>query len=188
MTDVTVILRQIDQGKAAAADLLPLVYDELRRLAAGQMKQERPGQTLQATALVHEAFLRLLGGSAPTWENRRHFFGAAAIAMQRILVEQARRKQRLRHGGGHNQVDISDLNIIASDLAPDDDLLALDEALTQLEQQDSQKAELVRLRYFAGLNEAEAAKTLNISRATAARWWAYSKAWLFERVRGSGEL
>ncbi len=108
--------------------------------------------------------------------------------MQRILVEQARRKKRLRHGGGHHQVDISDLNIIASDVAPDDDLLALDEALTQLEEQDSQKAELVRLRYFAGLNEAEAAKTLNISRATAARWWAYSKAWLFERVRDSGAL
>ncbi len=188
-TDVTVILHQIDEGRAVASDLLPLMYDKLRLLAAGYMQQERSGQTLQATALlVHEAFLRLLGSTTPTWENRRHFFRAAAIAMQRILVEQARRKKRVRHGGDHHRVDISNLNIIASVVAPDDDLLARDEALAQLEQQDSQKAELVRLRYFSGLNEAEAEKTLNISRATATRWCAYSNAWLFEHVRDSSDL
>ncbi len=182
MTDVTLILNAIEQGDASADDLMPLVYEELRRMAAGKIKQERPGQTLQATALVHEAFLRLLG-SKSTWENRRHFFGAAAIAMQRILVEQARRKQRLKRGGEFQKVELSNVDIIADEGSADDDLLALDEALRELEREDPRKAELVRLRYFAGLNEDEAAETLGISRATASRWWAFARAWLFAKIR-----
>ena len=181
MTDVTVILNAIEQGSASTEELLPLVYDELRRLASARMKQEQPGQTLQATALVHEAFLKLLG-SESTWENRRHFFAAAALVMQRILVDKARRKQRLKHGGDLQKAQLSDLDLLADDGA-DDDLLALDEALREFDRHDASKAELVRLRYFAGLSEEEAAKTLNISRATAARWWAYAKAWLFDKMR-----
>ncbi|MEZ6128365.1 MAG: ECF-type sigma factor [Planctomycetaceae bacterium] len=182
MTDVTVLLRAIGQGQARTEDLLPLVYDELRRLAAGQMQHEQPGQTLQATALVHEAFLRLVGHDAATWENRRHFFGAAALAMQRILVEQARRRQRLKRGGDMQQINVSDMDIVADTLTPAEDLLAIDQALQDFSVQDPQKAELVRLRYFAGLTEAEAAQALGISRPTASRWWTYAKAWLFARV------
>jgi RNA polymerase sigma factor (TIGR02999 family) len=183
MTDVTVILNAIESGNGRTEDLLPLVYDELRRLAAGQMHHERPGHTLQATALVHEVFLRLLGDNPPTWQNRRHFFGAAALAMQRILVEQARRKKRLRHGGQHQKVDMSDMDIVADGLKADLDVLAIDEALHSFQQEEPQKAELVRLRYFAGLSEEEAAQTLNISRATASRWWTYARAWLFARIQ-----
>ncbi len=187
MSDVTVLLNAIEQGTARTEDLLPMVYDELRRLAAGHMQHERPGQTLQATALVHEAFLRLVGNEDATWENRRHFFGAAALAMQRILVEQARRKQRRKHGGGVQQVPLSDVDIVAKNLPAADELLAIDEALQEFTDQDPDKAELVRLRYFAGLTEPEAAAALNISRATASRWWTYAKAWLFARVNGSAE-
>ncbi len=188
MKSVSLILNAIEDGNAKSADLLPLVYDELRRLAAGKIRNEHPGQTLQATALVHEAFLRLVGNEAATWESRRHFFGAAALAMQRILVEQARRKQRLKHGGELQRVPLSDMDmvpdeLVAADGLNDDELLAIDEALTEFETQNPEKAELVRLRYFAGLTEEEAAQTLGISRATAARWWAYAKAWLFARVR-----
>lgn len=186
MTNVTVILNAIEAGAARTEDLLPLVYDELRRLAAVQMQHEAAGRTLQATALVHEAFLRLIGNEQPTWQNRRHFFGAAAMAMQRILVEQARRRWQLKRGGAHQQVELIDVEIVAAPRPSDDELLALDDALRQLELEDPAKAELVRLRYFAGLTEAEAALALNISRATASRWWTFAKAWLFQRVQGNG--
>ena len=169
-------------GEPQAADkLLPLVYDELRRVAAAQLAQERPGQTLQATALVHEAYLRLVGGGDSSWENRRHFFAAAAEAMRRILVERARRKKRVRHGGGHCRVDL-DADEMPIEI-PAVDLLALDEALDRWAAEDPQKAELVKLRFFAGLGEQEAAEVLGISRATAARHWAYARAWLFDRLR-----
>ncbi len=184
MTSVTIVLNAIESGEARTEDLLPLVYDELRKLAAGQMKHERAGQTLQATALVHEAFLRLVGDDKATWQNRRHFFGAAAIAMQRILVEQARRKSRLKRGGDLQGVDLSQIDVSVDEAKSDDELMALDEALTLFQSEDQEKAELVRLRYFAGLTEEEAALALDISRATASRWWTYSKAWLFEKMRG----
>lgn len=187
MSNVTVLLNAIEQGKARTEDLLPLVYGELRLLATGHMRREQPGQTLQATALVHEAFLRLVGNDDATWENRRHFFGAAALAMQRILVEQARRKLRLKHGGNAQREHLSDLDVVAEDMPAAGDLLAIDEALAEFSNQEPEKAELVRLRYFAGLTEPEAAAALNISRATASRWWTYSKAWLFAKVNGTSE-
>lgn len=181
MSDVTVILNAIESGNASTDDLLPVVYAELRRLAAGKMKNEQPGQTLQATALVHEAFLKLVGGES-TWENRRHFFAAAALAMQRILIDRARRKQRLKHGGHFDRVEWTDPGLLPQ--AEDDtQLIALGDALEEFEQEEPQKAELVRLRYFVGLGEDEAAKTLGISRATASRWWSYAKAWLFDRIQ-----
>jgi RNA polymerase sigma factor (TIGR02999 family) len=180
--ELTQILAAVASGEPQAADkLLPLVYEELRQVAAAKLAQERPGQTLQATALVHEAYLRLLGGEAESWQNRRHFFAAAAEAMRRILVERARRKRRLRHGGGRHRVEFD-----AEELAiepPNVDLLALDEALDSLTAEDPVKADLVKLRFFAGLGEQEAAEVLGISRATAARHWAYSRAWLFDRLR-----
>lgn len=180
--EITRVLAAVASGEPRAAEqLLPLVYDELRRVAAAQMAHERPGQTLQATALVHEAYLRLIGGGAESWENRRHFFAAAAEAMRRILVERARRKRRVRHGGEHRRVEIEADEIPFE--APRVDLLALDDALDQLAAEDPQKAELVKLRFFAGLGEQEAADLLGISRATAARHWAYARAWLFDRLR-----
>lgn len=184
---ITHVLAAVAAGEPQAAEkLLPLVYEELRQVAARQLAHERPGQTLQATALVHEAYLRVVGGDvvggrADLWQNRRHFFAAAAEAMRRILVERARRKRRVRHGGGHHRVDLD-----ADDLpleTPAVDLLALDEALDRLAAEDPPKAELVKLRFFAGLSEQEAADILGISRATAARHWAYARAWLFDRLR-----
>ncbi|MDG1897719.1 MAG: ECF-type sigma factor [Fuerstiella sp.] len=183
MTDVTVLLSAIEQGEARTEELLPMVYGELRRLAGDQMKHERAGQTLQATALVHEAFLRLVDDAEATWQNRRHFFGAAAIAMQRILVEQVRRKNRLKHGGERQRVNLSNVDIVADTLTPADDLLAIDEALQEFEIREPDKAELVHLRYFAGLTEVEVAQAMGISRATASRWWTFAKAWLFARIR-----
>jgi RNA polymerase sigma factor (TIGR02999 family) len=180
---VTQLLERIQAGdRVATDDLLPLVYDELRRLAAAKLAHEAPGHTLQATALVHEAYLRLVGTGEriAAWDHRGHFFAAAAEAMRRILVEAARRKQRLKHGGGRDEVSLD--NVIAPADVLDDDLLAVDEALERFTREDPQKAELVKLRYFAGLSEAEAAEVLAISRATAARWWAYSRAWLYERL------
>lgn len=180
-SEITRVLAAAASGDSQAVEqLLPLVYDELRRVAAAQMARERPGQTLQATALVHEAYLRLIG-DGQSWENRRHFFAAAAEAMRRILVERARRKRRLRHGGGHRRVEIEADEIPIE--TPRVDLLALDEALDQLAAEDPQKAELVKLRFFAGFGEQEAADLLGISRATAARHWAYARAWLFDRLR-----
>jgi RNA polymerase sigma factor (TIGR02999 family) len=183
--EVTRVLAAFASGEPqAAAELLPLVYEELRRVAAGQLSHERPGQTLQATALVHEAYLRLLGGDQ-SWENRRHFFAAAAEAMRRILIDRARRKRRLRHGGDHRRVELEADEIPIE--TPPVDLIALDEALDQLAAEEPQKAELVKLRFFAGLSEQEAADLLGISRATAARHWAYARAWLFDRLRDDEE-
>lgn len=187
MTDVTRILWQMESGDPSAAEkLLPLIYDELRKLAAARLAQEKPGQTLQATALVHDAYLRLVGHQgasdprSPGWNGRGHFFGAAAEAMRRILVEQARRKQRVRHGGGHQRVDLNGQIQISQE--GDDRLVALDEALQHLEGDDPAAAAVVKLRYFAGLTIDEAAQTLNISVRTANRHWAYARAWLYQRL------
>jgi RNA polymerase sigma factor (TIGR02999 family) len=182
MTDITRILSAIEQGDPHAAEqLLPLVYDELRRLAAQKLAQEKPGQTLQATALVHEAYIRLIGDEPRAWQGRGHFFAAAAEAMRRILVEKARRKKRLKHGGDRRRVPLDDVAAPAD--APADDLLALDEALAGLAEEDPVKARLVELRFFAGLSVEDAARCLGISRATADRYWAYARAWLYEKVR-----
>jgi RNA polymerase sigma factor (TIGR02999 family) len=183
MSDVTQILSAIEQGDPhAAAQLLPLVYDELRRLAAAKLAQEKPGQTLQATALVHEAYLRLVGGGDRAWDSRGHFFAAAAEAMRRIVVETARRKMRARHGGGRHRVEV-ELADLPTRLSPDD-LLVLDEALARLEQLDPIKARLVTLRYFAGMTIEQAAAALNISRVTAHRYWTFARAWLHEQITG----
>jgi len=184
---VTRILERVRCGEpSAASELLPLVYDELRRLAAAKMARERPDQTLQPTALVHEAWLRLAGNEQQQWNGRAHFFGAAAEAMRRILIENARRKAAARHGGGQARVDINEIEIAT--IAPDDELLAVSEALEKLAAHDSQMAGLVKLRYFVGLTTEDAAEVLGISVRTAERWWSYSRAWLyqeFERQRRS---
>jgi RNA polymerase sigma factor (TIGR02999 family) len=187
MNDVTRLLKAVGRGDArATAQLLPLVYDELRRMAAAKMAHERPGQTLQATALVHEAYLRLVGSD--DWQNRRHFFAAAAEAMRRILVENARRKRTVRHGGGRRRVDLDEALSLPD---PHRDLLALDEALTRLAEKQPLKAELVKLRFFGGLTMPEAADALDLSLATAERYWTFARSWLYaeladqeERVRG----
>jgi RNA polymerase sigma factor (TIGR02999 family) len=187
MTDVTRILSAIEQGDPNAAEqLLPLVYDELRKLAAQKLAHEAAGQTLQATALVHEAYLRLVGvEKAQQWDGRGHFFTAAAEAMRRILIDNARHKQRPKHGGDRHRVELHDACSLVG--TPDDDVLALDEALTKLALEAPAKAELVKLRYYAGLSFDEAAKLLGISRATAKRHWAYARAWLFASIKDSGE-
>ncbi len=184
VSDFTRVIEAIQQGDPRAADqLLPLVYDELRRLAAAKMTQERPGQTLQPTALVHEAWLRLIGKEDAQWNGRAHFFGAAAEAMRRILIENARRKRAERHGGGQARLDIAEIELAAP--GKDDELLAVSEALEKFAVRDKQKAELVKLRYFVGLTTEEAAEVLGISVPTADRWWAYSRAWLFEEIERS---
>ena len=176
------MLQQIERGDAQAATrLLPLVHDELRRLAAQKMAHENPGQTLQATALVHEAWLRLGGDQQPAWQNRAHFFGAAAEAMRRILVENARRKKRLKHGGHLERVNADDVDIPST--MPDDDLLAMDEALDRLTEVDSRAAELVKLCFFVGLTQEQAARELNVSVATIERTWAFARAWLFREMQ-----
>ena len=181
MSDVTRILTAIERGDVKAAnELLPLVYEELRRLAAQKMSQERPGQTLQATALVHEAYLRLVGLEDRNWSGRTHFFAAAAEAMRRILIENARRKQRLKRGVTQQRVDLDDAYLAIEE--PSEDIVALDEALAKLAEEDSVKAELVKLRYFAGLTIEQAAQLLGISRATADRYWSYARAWLFHEI------
>lgn len=187
MNDVTRILSAIEQGDSSAAgELLPLVYDELRKLAAQRLAQEKPGQTLQPTALVHEAYLRLVGGGTEQhWDGRGHFFGAAAEAMRRILVEQARKKGRLKRGGNRQRIDRhdSDLGVSSPESTHTDvDILALDEALTRLAAQHPEKARLVQLRYFAGLTVDQAAAVLGISPATVDRQWAYARVWLLREM------
>ena len=161
--------------------LLPLVYAELRRLAAHKMARENPGQTLQPTALVHEAWLKLGGGQNPQWRNRNHFFAAAAEAMRRILTDNAKRKLRVRHGGGQHRVELDDCATAADSDA--DHILAVSEALEKLSQRDPQRAELVKLRYFVGLTFEQAAEVLGISEPTAKRYWAFARAWLYEEIR-----
>jgi RNA polymerase sigma factor (TIGR02999 family) len=185
MSDVTHILSAIERGDPSAAEqLLPLVYDELRKLAAARLAQERPGQTLQATALVHEAYLRLVDAEqAQRWNSRGHFFAAAAEAMRRILVENARRKGRGKHGGGRQRVDLDRLELAVE--LPVDNLLALDEALTTLARRDAQAAQLAKLHCFAGLSIEQAAEALALSERTAYRDWAFARAWLYRALSGS---
>lgn len=183
MTNVTRILTAIESGDREAADeLLVVVYNELRRLAGQLLAGELPGQTLQATALVHEAYLRLVGSGKGGYEGRRHFFAAAAEAMRRILVDNARRKRRLKRGGDRKRLHI---DLDKADLAADrasDDLIALDEAMAKLSEKDKTKADLVKLRYFAGLTGEQAAELLGISAATAKRYWSYARAWLYREI------
>ena len=183
MTEVTQILSRIEQGDSAAAgQLLPLVYDELRKLAAARLIQEKPGQTLQATALVHDAYLRLVDVErAQRWASRGHFFAAAAEAMRRILVENARRKQRIKHGGEMQQVDLELSSLTAS--LPDEELIALDEGLKKLRLEQPEAARLIELRFFAGLSNEQAAEHLGIGEATAKRRWRYARAWLHRELR-----
>jgi RNA polymerase sigma factor (TIGR02999 family) len=185
MSEVTRIFDEIEHGDPQAADrLLPLVYQELRKLAASKMAHEAPGQTLQPTALVHEAWLRLGGSEAHLWDSRAHFFAAAAEAMRRILIDNARRRKALRHGGGQARVDVQEIEIAAP--ADDEQLLAIDETLERFSVFDPQKAELVKLRYFIGMTIEEAARALRISEATAKRWWEYARAWLYAEMGKPG--
>src|SRR5947209_476612 len=179
---ITSLLSEAGAGNSqAAVDLLPLVYEQLRAMAARKMRQERCGQTLQATALVHEAYLRLVGDAGgPQWDGRWHFFAAAAEAMRRILVENARSRRRLKRGGGAQRVSLEAMDLTVDDPSPD--LLALDEALLELEQKHPEKAQLVKLRYFAGLTMDEAALAMGISPRTAGRAWSYARAWLYARI------
>jgi RNA polymerase sigma factor (TIGR02999 family) len=181
MHEVTRILEAIEQGDARVVDrLLPAVYQELRQLAAQKLSREAPGQTLQATALVHEAYLRLVGGDNQNWSCRTHFFAAAAEAMRRILIENARRKHRLKRGGKQQKIDL-DESVLAIE-GPSEDIVALDEALTRLAEKEPVVVDLVKLRYFAGLTIEQAAEVLGISRRTANRHWAYARAWLFGEI------
>jgi RNA polymerase sigma factor (TIGR02999 family) len=188
MNEVTRILAAIEQGDPHGAEqLLPLVYSELRRLAARKLSHEVPGQTLQATALVHVAYLRLVDvEKAQQWNSRGHFFAAAAEAMRRILVEQARRRRRLKRGGDIERADFNEVEIAY--VGPADDIVALDDALARLAQKHPEKAELVKLRYFAGLSVNEAAEVLGVSTSTADRHWTYARAWLFRELSPEGEV
>ena len=189
MSDVTRILNAIEHGDAGAAnELLPLVYEELRCLAAQKLSHESPGQTLQATALVHEAYIRLVGEEAQSWRSRTHFFATAAEAMRRILIDNARRKKALKHGGGHQRIDLADAASVHYGGVALDDLLALDEALQKLSENDKTKADLVKLRYFAGLSAEQAAKALGISRSTADEYWAYARAWLRLEIANGDQM
>ncbi|MBM3853420.1 MAG: sigma-70 family RNA polymerase sigma factor [Verrucomicrobia bacterium] len=184
MSDVTLLLQQIERGDAQAAErLLPLVYQELRRLAAAKMGRESAPQTLQPTALVHEAWLRLGGDQQPHWQNRAHFFAAAAEAMRRILIDRARRRRAMRHGGDHVRVAAEELDRVPDLDRNDEQLLAVHEALDRFAAEDPKKAELVKLRYFAGFTLEDAARVLDIPEGTAKRWWTYSRAWLFRELK-----
>jgi RNA polymerase sigma factor (TIGR02999 family) len=182
MSDITQVLNAIGRGDAhASEELLPLIYQELRRLAAKMLAQEPAGHTLEATALVHEAYVRLVDAEAePKWNHRGHFFAAAAEAMRRILVDNARRKQRVKHGGEHQRVDMDDERLVCA--VPAEQLLAVDEALERFGQEEPEKAQLVKLRFFAGLSIEEAAEILSISRATASRYWTFARAWLRDAI------
>lgn len=180
------MLEAIEQGDPMVADeLLPLVYDELRKLAAHRMAHEAPGQTLQPTDLVHEAWLRVAAGKDQHWNGRAHFFAAAAEAMRRILVERARRRKRLRHGGAQERVELDESAIAAP--AEDDKILLVSEALEALETEDPVQAQVVKLRFFVGLTEGEVAKAIGVSEKTVQRYWLHAKAWLYERIRQAGE-
>jgi RNA polymerase sigma factor (TIGR02999 family) len=187
MSDVTHILSAIEQGDPSAAEqLLPLVYDELRKLAAARLAQERPGQTLQATALVHEAYLRLVDvDRVQTWDSRRHFFAAVAEAMRRILLDRARDKHRLKRGGNWRRLRLEEIDLSIAE--PPNDLPALDDALQKLAQEDPLCAELVKLRFFAGLTHEEAAATLGLARRTADRYWAFARSWLYDALSQEDE-
>jgi len=182
VSDVTRLLGAIDHGDSKAAEeLLPLVYEELRRLATVRMAHESPGQTLQATALVHEAWLRLVGSNESQWNSRGHFFGAAAEAMRRILLERARKKCRVRHGGRLQRVDLEEVTIATQDR--DDVIIAINEALEKLAGESQQKAEIVKLRYFGGMEHAEIAEVLGVSEPTVRRHWAYARSWLYAELK-----
>jgi RNA polymerase sigma factor (TIGR02999 family) len=188
MSDVTRILSAIEQGDPRAAEqLLPLLYDELRQLAAQKLAHEVPGQTLQATALVHEAYVRLVGNAdaGQQWDSRRHFFAAAAEAMRRILIDRARDKGRLKRGGAWKRLPLEHIDVSLSE--PPEDLLALDEALQKLAQEEPLCANLVKLRFFAGLTLDEAARTLGIARRSADRYWAFARSWLYDELRSGDE-
>jgi len=183
MSDITRILERAHQGDPKAADeLLPLVYEELRKLAAARMAREIPGQTLQPTALVHEAWLRVIGDANPQFDGRAHFFAAASEAMRRILIDSARRKRAQRHGGGQARVDIQDVEVAGA--ARDDELLAIHDALDKLAAEDKRMAELVKLRFFIGLTNKEAAGILGVSEPTVERWWSFARAWLYREIKG----
>jgi len=185
MKNVTHILSAIEQGDPRAPEqLLPLVYDELRKLAAQRLARESPGQTLQATALVHEAYLRLIGSETPSWNGRGHFFSAAAEAMRRILIENARRKRAEKHGGDLQRIELDGVDVVET--GQPDNILAVDEALTRLAAEDPTKAELVKLRYFGGLSVEDAGRVLGISRATAERYWPYARVWLYSELSEEG--
>ncbi len=183
MSEITLVLDAIGRGEGRTCeDLLPLVYDELRRLAAARMAQEAAGQTLQPTALVHEAWLRLVGEGDRTWQNRAHFFGAAAEAMRRILIERARRKSRVKRGGGQPPLNIEDFELAAA--TPDERVLLIEEALQRLESQEPKLARVVTLKFFGGLTNQEAAETLGVTERTILNHWAYAKAWLLRDISG----
>ncbi len=183
MSNVTQILNAIERGEANAVDeLLPLVYEELRLLAARKMSQELPGQTLEGTALVHDAYIRLVGEETQNWNSRGHFFTAAAEAMRRILIDNARRKKSLKHGGAQQRINLDKAALKYDDDSSVDDLIALDEALSRLAENDAIKSEVVKLRYFAGLSVEQTAKILEISPTTAKRYWAYARAWLLREI------
>lgn len=182
MSDITLMLQAVARGeRQASSDLLPLVYEELRQLAGARMAREASGQTLQPTALVHEAWLRLVGEGNRSWENRAHFFGAAAEAMRRILIENARRKSRLKRGGGQLRVDIDDVELAAT--TPDDKILLIDEALERLQAEDPEKAKIVVLKFFGGLTNQEVALSLDVTERTVERQWAFAKAWMFRCIQ-----
>ena len=183
MSDITQFLNSMQSGGRSADELIALLYDELRQLAARKLASEKSAMTRQPTALVHEAWLRLGGDAQVTWQNRAHFFGAAAEAMRRILIDRARRRKAERHGGGAEHVDVHDLQIQSDH--KDEELLEVDQALEALAADHPEKAQLVKLRYFAGMTIEESATALNISPATAKRWWTFARAWLYREIRGS---
>ena len=184
MSEITLVLAGLKRGEDGSADeLLRLVYTELRRIAAWKMANESAAHTLQPTALVHEAWLRLTAAEGGNWQNRAHFFGAAAEAMRRILIDRARRRNALRRGGKQERVDLEECDVASVTLPEDARLLALDEALQKFAAEDPEKAELIRLRYFAGLTIEQAAETLGISKATAKRWWSFGRAWLYDEMK-----